>query len=770
MRRGKPRRSALRAGTIELLEGRALLTSASFQVIQDWGGSFQGHVVIRNTDPAPISNWKLEFDDSPAISSIWDARVTSHVGNHYVIVNAGWNATIPANGTVSFGFNASPGHTTTAPANYLLNGVPISGGPNQPPPLTLSIDDASTVEGNSGTKDLPFTVRLSAASASPVTVAYATADRTANAGSDYLGTSGALTFEPGATSKTLTVKIVGDTTVEPDETFAVNLSAPLGAILGRAQATGTIVNDDAPPPPPGGISASVTYQVTSDWGSGFNGQITVRNTSTTSLKNGWTLAFDLPAAISSIWDAAIVSRSGNHYVVKDAVWNASLPAGGTVSFGFTASPGNLTVGATNFVLSGPSGGSTNQPPVAVADSAVVLAGQPATVAVLANDTDPNNDSLTVTSATQGQNGRTAINADGTITYTPNAGFVGNDTFAYTISDGRNGTASAQVTIAVVTAPVTPQRVFNPYVDMTLYPTPDIATVARTQGVKFFTLAFVVAVHGTTQPAWGGYSDYAVNGGAFDQQLRSQVATVRSLGGDVTVSFGGANGTELAQAITDTTALKNAYRSVVDAYALTSVDFDIEGGAVADHASIDRRSQTLAALQRDLAAAGKNLSVWLTLPVLPTGLTNDGLYVVQSAQRYGVQLSGVNVMAMDYGDGAAPNPAGHMGDYAIQSATSTFNQLKGVYGSSRTDAQLWSMVGGTPMIGLNDVTTEVFDQSAARQLLAFAQQRGLGRLAMWSLSRDQPVPGGGSVNYVDTKFSSIIQTPYEFSGIFKVFTS
>jgi hypothetical protein len=72
--------------------------------------------------------------------------------------------------------------------------------------------------------------------------------------------------------------------------------------------------------------------------------------------------------------------------------------------------------------------------------------------------------------------------------------------------------------------------------------------------------------------------------------------------------------------------------------------------------------------------------------------------------------------------------------------------------------------------MNDVTTEVFDQTAARQLLSFAQQRGLGRLAMWSLNRDQPAPGGGTANYVGTTFSSIAQTPYEFSRIFKQFTT
>jgi hypothetical protein len=73
------------------------------------------------------------------------------------------------------------------------------------------------------------------------------------------------------------------------------------------------------------------------------------------------------------------------------------------------------------------------------------------------------------------------------------------------------------------------------------------------------------------------------------------------------------------------------------------------------------------------------------------------------------------MAMDYGDSAAPNPTGNMGTYAIQAGTSLFSQLQSVYGASKTAAQLWSRVAVTPMIGLNDVVTETFDQSAATQL-------------------------------------------------------
>ena len=163
------------------------------------------------------------------------------------------------------------------------------------------------------------------------------------------------------------------------------------------------------------------------------------------------------------------------------------------------------------------------------------------------------------------------------------------------------------------------------------------------------MAFIVA-DSNNQPAWGGYTAYDVNNGAFDTQIKQQIAQVRSNGGNVMVSFGGASGQELAETITSVPALTAAYQSVINAYNLSAINFDIESAAVGDTSSIGRRSQAIAALQKNAAAQGKTLQVWFTLPVLPSGLTPDGLYVLQSALKYGVQIKGVNVMTMDYGEG------------------------------------------------------------------------------------------------------------------------
>lgn len=110
---------------------------------------------------------------------------------------------------------------------------------------TLSVNDVSITEGDSGTKSLTFTVSLSSAAMQAVSVAYATGDGTATAGSDYTAASGMLTFAAGETSKTVNVPILGDTTVETDETFMLTLSQPVNAAITKSLGTGTIINDDA---------------------------------------------------------------------------------------------------------------------------------------------------------------------------------------------------------------------------------------------------------------------------------------------------------------------------------------------------------------------------------------------------------------------------------------------------------------------------------------------------------------------------------------------
>jgi parallel beta-helix repeat protein len=114
-------------------------------------------------------------------------------------------------------------------------------------PPSLTVDDAHMNEGNSGTANMAFSVKLSPPSPATATVAYSTAGVTATQGDDFDATTGTLSFAPGETEKTIAVPIHGDGRYELDETFTVTLQSPVNADLLKSQAIGTIVNDDPRP-------------------------------------------------------------------------------------------------------------------------------------------------------------------------------------------------------------------------------------------------------------------------------------------------------------------------------------------------------------------------------------------------------------------------------------------------------------------------------------------------------------------------------------------
>jgi TolB protein len=112
------------------------------------------------------------------------------------------------------------------------------------PEPSLSIDDVSVAEGDAGTVDALFTVSLSNPSDFSVSVDWAAADGTATATEDYQPASGTLSFTPGQTTGTLTVRAIGDELAEPDESFRILLSNPQRASLGDGEGAGTIRDDD----------------------------------------------------------------------------------------------------------------------------------------------------------------------------------------------------------------------------------------------------------------------------------------------------------------------------------------------------------------------------------------------------------------------------------------------------------------------------------------------------------------------------------------------
>jgi hypothetical protein len=309
----------------------------------------------------------------------------------------------------------------------------------------LSIDDVSQSEGNSGTTTFGFTVTSQFPNTNTMTASYATSAGTATQGAacgsgvDYLQGSGTVTFPPGTTTQPVNVSVCGDTTFEPNETFSVLLSVTgsSNATIADGTGQGTIQNDDvAPNQPPNAVddtaSTSEDTAVT----------ITVLSNDTDPDGN----ALSVTQVTNPPNGSAAINGDNSITYTPDTNFN------GTDSFTYTAcdngSPSLCDTATVTVTVT-----SVNDPPVAVDDSATTQRDGPVTINVVSNDTDVDGDSLSVTSVTDPPNGTVTNNGDGSVTYTPDPGFFGTDSFDYTISDGNGGTDSGSVTVRVNDPPV-----------------------------------------------------------------------------------------------------------------------------------------------------------------------------------------------------------------------------------------------------------------------------------------------------------------------------
>ena len=225
-------------------------------------------------------------------------------------------------------------NTAPAPGSYLArnwNGANNSFLATTFSSPTVSVADAVTTEGNSGTSALTFPVTLSGPDARPVTVRFATADGSAVAPDDYEPTSGTLTFQPGETSKAVTVAIKGDTVNETDETLAVLVSSPSNAVLGRTQGFGSIVDDEESPQgywfvaADGGIFAFGNAGFFGSTGSLRLQRPIVGMAATPSGKGYWLVAAD--GGIFAFGDAGFFGSTGNIRLNQPIVGMASTPSG-----------------------------------------------------------------------------------------------------------------------------------------------------------------------------------------------------------------------------------------------------------------------------------------------------------------------------------------------------------------------------------------------------------------------------------------------------------
>jgi len=290
--------------------------------------------------------------------------------------------------------------------------------------------------------------------------------------------------------------------------------------------------------------------------------------------------------------------------------------------------------------------------------------------------------------------------------------------------------------------------FAAYADVTATPTYAFEQLGIT-GAKNVVLSFIVSTPSDPcTPSWG--TAYSLEQAGSKLDLDRRIARLRQQGGAVSVSFGGALNDELSLKCENEDKLLQAYLAVINRYNLDTIDLDLENTSLGDKVAMARRALVIAKLQKKQRSEGKSLAVWLTLPVAPQGLTEMGTNAVKEMLGNGTDLAGVNVMTMDYGESKEREQSMH--DASSNALTQTHRQLDILYkqaGIALNSATLWRKVGATPMIGQNDVVSEVFTIEDATVLNQFAREHGVGRMSFWSANRDIPC----GENYVDTKVVS-----------------
>ena len=347
---------------VESLESRAVPTvtslsgreggasSATATVLQtirnDWGTGQTDDIIVRNTGASTMNGWTVEFDADFGLTGLWDARLVSHSGSHYVFKNLpnSSKAVINPRGQITFGFNTSldPDADGTAIRNIKLNGQTLTGSGNPAPPV-LSPGTHGTVTpsirnfwGTGDTTDL--TIKNTGTTPMSGWVVTFTSDfeitqlwnaqLIGHSGNQYtvkhIPNSWNAVIKPGAA-----ITFGFNTRMGPEDSTDLH-----DVTLNGTTVPGFGTGNPNPPPTPV-TSGTVTQSIRAQWTDGTTDDITIRNTGTTAI-NGWTVTFDAPFQITDLWNAQLVSHVGTTYTIRNipGFWNARIAPGTSIDFGF----------------------------------------------------------------------------------------------------------------------------------------------------------------------------------------------------------------------------------------------------------------------------------------------------------------------------------------------------------------------------------------------------------------------------------------------------
>ncbi|MEV7551501.1 cellulose binding domain-containing protein [Amycolatopsis sp. NPDC089917] len=415
----------------------------------------------------------------------------------------------------------------------------------------------------------------------------------------------------------------------------------------------------------------------SDWGSGWEGKYTISNNSGSSLPT-WTVEFDLPAGHSiASLWDGSYSVSGQHVTVKNT-WNGNLSNGGNTSFGFNVKYSGTYVAPANCKINGGS-------------------------------CDPG----------------------GGPTTTPTT----------TTSSPTTTTSTSNPPTTTTSNPPQPGGRGAPYLYMGWGSPPNPQTVMNATGIKWFTLAFVLASNGCN-PAWDG--SRPLQGGP-DANAISQI---KAAGGQIVPSFGGWSGNKLGPNCSTPEALAGAYQKVIDAYGLKAIDIDIENTDEFENATVQDR--VLNAL-KIVKAKNPGIQTILTFGTTTSGPNSWGNRLIDQSKALNAGVDVYTIMPFDFGGGA------DMYGNTIKAANGLRDKLKSTFGWD--DATAYGHLGISGMNGLSD-QQELTSLDAWTKITTWSKTNKIARLAFWSANRDRPCPGGG----VAENCSGIAQNDWDFTRI------